>query len=788
MIPAADLGYHGPVFMDSDIYKTLEAIGWELQSVGDKEPPGAQQPPGAQETARGGAFSAFAATAVALLARVQRPDGYLNSYVQASGEPRYRNLASSHEMYCDGHLFQAAIALARGAGDQEAMDIAIRLADHLVKEFAGQRNGLDGHPIIETALVELYRETGTASYRDLAAQFVEQRGHGLAGDSGFGRRYLQDHLPVRERTTEVGHVVRALYLEVGVTDVATETNDERLLDTSKQRWDDMVTTKTALTGGNGSRHEGESFGDRFELPPDRAYNETCAAIASFQWSWRLLLAAGDAKYADHMERVLYNGFAGAISSDGMRFFYVNPLQRRVDHYEKDDPGRRREWFKCACCPPNIMRLLASLHHYLATSRDDILTIHQYATAAVTGAGLGVQVETNYPWDGLVTLRVTSAPDEVRELALRVPAWSAAAGLAVNKQDESPERVPVPPDRYLRLRRGWRAGDVVRLWLDMTPRLTYPDSRVDAVRGCVAIERGPLVYCLEQTDQAARLDELAVLPGAPLAERTVTLPGIGTTIQVTALGSYVPAGPTAALGNLGGRARPARRGRPGRHRDRDPLLPVGQPGTRRDARLDPGRQSRQPGIASTREAPRRGGRAGGLHPSTLGWSIIHSQVPSGWRLATSTVALPARVVEVTAMSPFLMAGRITPVKAGGSASSSAYTRRMASVPTASRPGAKASTASGSYRATTPLTSPALARSRKSLSRSSGSTACPAASAPRMRPLSSRLRFYLQLCPSPPERAGWGRGAAPSPGGISGAGGEADLSPEQGRRYGQTRDRR
>ncbi len=316
-------------------------------------------------------------------------------------------------MYCDGHLIQAAIALARGTGRQEAMEIAIRLADHLVKEFAGQSSALDGHPIIETALVELYRETGTAAYRDLAAQFVEQRGHGLAGDSGFGHRYLQDHLSVRERTTEVGHVVRALYLEAGVTDVATETGDTQLLETSENRWDDMVATKTYLTGGNGSRHEGESFGDHFELPPDRAYNETCAAIASFQWSWRLLLATGRAKYADHMERILYNGFAAAINTDGDRFFYVNPLQRRVDHYEKDDPGRRREWFKCACCPPNIMRLLASLQHYLATATDDTLTVHQYAAASITGADLAVELDTNYPWDGAVTLRVTSAPDEER---------------------------------------------------------------------------------------------------------------------------------------------------------------------------------------------------------------------------------------------------------------------------------------------------------------------------------------------------------------------------------------
>jgi uncharacterized protein len=541
--PPADLGYHGPVFMDSDIYKTLEAIGWELESAAQRPTgPGWPAEPGRpmpQLPPPSGAFADFATETIELLAKVQRPDGYLDSYIQASGEPRYQKLASSHEMYCAGHFIQAAIALARGTGSQEAMDIATRLADHLVKEFAGQRKGLDGHPVIETALVELYRETSTVAYRDLALQFIDQRGHGLAGDSGFGRRYLQDHLSVRERTTEVGHVVRALYLEAGVTDVATETGDTQLLDMSKKRWDDMVATKTSLTGGNGSRHEGESFGDHFELPPDRAYNETCAAIASFQWSWRLLLATGDAKYADHMERVLYNGFAAAINTEGDRFFYVNPLQRRVDHYEKDDPGRRREWFKCACCPPNIMRLLASAHHYLATSNGRTLTVHQYATAGITGADLTVELDTNYPWDGQVNLRVTSAPRAEREIALRVPAWSAAAGVVLADVKGSPERMPVPLDRYLRLRRVWQTGEELRLHLDMTPRWTYPDRRVDAVRGCVAIERGPLVYCFEQADQPARLDELAIVPGTPLTEQAVTLPGIGATIQVTARGQHLP---------------------------------------------------------------------------------------------------------------------------------------------------------------------------------------------------------------------------------------------------------
>ena len=247
-----------------------------------------------------------------------------------------------------------------GAGFDRLFGVARRFADHLVDTFLGQEGGLDGHPIAETALVELYRETGHRPYLELASQWIKQRGHGLIGDSGFGRRYLQDHEPVRQASTEVRHVVRALYLEAGVMDVAAETGDAALLQTSIGRWADMLAAKTYLTGGNGSQHEGESFGDRFELPPDRAYNETCAAIASFQWSWRLLLATGDARYADHMERTLCNGFAGATATGGTRFFYVSPLQRRADHFEKDDPGRRREWISRACCPPNVMRLTASL--------------------------------------------------------------------------------------------------------------------------------------------------------------------------------------------------------------------------------------------------------------------------------------------------------------------------------------------------------------------------------------------------------------------------------------------
>jgi hypothetical protein len=528
-IAGAREGYRGPVFMDSDIYKVLEAIGWELGRSPDA------------------GLASFLAETTALLEKAQQPDGYLNSYIQVSGRPRYSFLMSSHELYCAGHLIQAGIACQRGAGDPGLLAVARRFADHLVGHFLGQLEGIDGHPIVESALAELYRETGHAPYLQLASQFIEQRGHGLIGDSGFGLRYLQDHEPVRDTVTPVGHVVRALYLDAGVADVAAETGDASLLASSLTRWADMVAAKTYLTGGNGSRHEGESFGDRFELPPDRAYNETCAAIASFQWAWRLLLATGDARYADLMERVLYNGFASATDTDGARFFYVNPLQRRADHFEKDDPGRRREWFSCACCPPNIMRTMASLQHYLATVSGDTLHIHQFTgatlSASLAGGELAVQMATDYPWSGGVELRVTGAPPRPCGLAVRVPAWSTAPEIRCNEDHAEVQE----ESGYLVLRREWRPGDVIRFELDLTPRLTYPDRRVDAVRGTAAIERGPLVYCLEQADQPDGTDllDLALVPGE-LGETRASVEGVGGTVLVRASAVHRPAPQNAGL--------------------------------------------------------------------------------------------------------------------------------------------------------------------------------------------------------------------------------------------------
>ncbi len=514
-IAGASAGYRGPVFMDSDLYKTLEAIGWELGH------------------APSDALAEFAAEATALLEKAQQHDGYLNSYVQVSGEPRYHRLSSSHEMYCAGHLIQAAVAHARGRGDTQLLGVAQRFADHLVDVFAGREKGIDGHPVIETALTELYRQTGHRPYLSLAAQFVDQRGRGLIGDSGFGLRYLQDDTPVRESPAIAGHAVRALYLEAGVADVAVENGDGELLASSVTRWDDMAANKTSLTGGVGSRHSGESFGDAFELPPDRAYNETCAAIASIQWSWRLLLATGESRYADLIERALLNAVGGAVSADGRRFFYVNPLQRRDDHYEEDDPGRRREWFSCACCPPNIMRLLASLAHYLATTADDVLYVQQFAEATIeanlAGGVMRVAMTSGYPWAGTVSLEVRSAPPGACGLGVRIPEWSRDARFTVNGSQAAPD----PAHRgYLVVRRHWMPGDVVRCDLNVTPRLAFPGRRIDALRGTAAVQRGPLVYCFEQADQpgGASVEDLALSDG-DLAATDADMAAIGRTVTV-----------------------------------------------------------------------------------------------------------------------------------------------------------------------------------------------------------------------------------------------------------------
>ncbi|MBV9803902.1 MAG: glycoside hydrolase family 127 protein [Solirubrobacterales bacterium] len=507
--------FRGPVFMDSDVYKWLEAVGWELGRHPDPE------------------LADQADRAIALIATAQQEDGYLNSYYQVNrpGEP-FSNLAQDHELYCAGHLIQAAVAHSRALGDDRLVEIAERFVELIDATFrVAGRPGTPGHPEVETALVELYRLTGRRRHLELAAYFIDQRGHRLLGPGHYGPSYYQDHVPVREAREVTGHAVRALYLAAGVTDLYLETGEPALMDVMQAQWEDMVGGKTYLTGGLGAHHRDEAFGDRYELPPDRCYGETCAAIASIMWNWRMLLATGEGAFADLLERTLYNAFLVGLSCDGEAFAYVNPLQVREDHRDPVERGARRQpWYRVACCPPNVMRLLASLEYYLATADEGGVQLHQYAPGRLASdcpqAGrVALQIDTEYPWQGQVAVRVSDSPSAPWELALRIPGWSPSAELTVNGESVAVEQRA----GYVTLRRAWRPGDEVILALDMTPRVLTPHPRIDAVRGCAALERGPLVYCIEQADLAAgvSVDDVRLDAAAPITEQPISDPVPGS---------------------------------------------------------------------------------------------------------------------------------------------------------------------------------------------------------------------------------------------------------------------
>lgn len=533
----------GPIFMDSDVTKWLEAVAWEYGRAPAEDLLDLQR------------------EVTALYARAQADDGYLDSVQQVRGKgERYTDLKWSHEMYCAGHLYQAAVAQRRATGDTGLLDVAIKNADHLVRTFGDgtapdgtpKTRDVDGHPVVEMGLVELYRETGNRAYLDLAHWFVDARGHGIIERAGGEPTYFSDRVPSREATTVEGHAVRAVYLAAGAVDVAIETGDTELLAASETQFADMMATKAFITGGLGARWDWEAFGDPYELPTDRGYAETCAAIGGVQWAWRLLLATGKPVYADAIERLLYNAFLAGVSLAGTEYFYVNPLQQR-DHAHQDEnrsPAHgRRGWFDCACCPPNIMRTFASLDGYLATATDGGLQVHQYATA-----DLGpVRVETDYPHEGRV--RVTVTEDGPLALGLRIPAWSDTTTVT------GPDGSANPAAGTLHVvDREWSAGDTVELVFDTTPHRYVADARIDAARGQVAIERGPLVYAVEQADQQGfTVDDLTVDADAPITEErrddlldgvvTLRIPGHAPTEHVQQAWPYQrldgPGGATTA---------------------------------------------------------------------------------------------------------------------------------------------------------------------------------------------------------------------------------------------------
>lgn len=478
LVGETDAEFRGMLFADSDIYKTLEAAAWELGREEDAE------------------LRAFFDRTVDLIERAQQDDGYLDSaYLAREDRAPWTDFAQGHELYCLGHLIQAAVSARRSLRDDRLLRIAERFVDHVVDRM-GADDAVEycGHPLIEAALVELYRTTGSAGALDLAAAFIRRRGSGFLGGVTFGAEYYQDEQPALQARRMRGHAVRALYLNQGITDLYLETGDGVLLEAMCAQWDDLVTRRVYLTGGTGARHEDEAFGDAFELPPDRAYAETCAGVALFGWAWRMYLATGDASCMDVAETALYNVISAGISSDGDSFTYVNPLQVRDERsYGGAAPAGRRRWFSCACCPPNLMRTFATLEHHLAAERVDGLDIVLYASATVHAHGASVTIDTAYPAEGSIRISVRGdASDGCRRLALRVPEWVSERPIALLRDGEAV--APAVHAGWLVIDDALVDGTVLELQLPVEVDVIHPHPLIDAVRGTVAVRRGPVVYC------------------------------------------------------------------------------------------------------------------------------------------------------------------------------------------------------------------------------------------------------------------------------------------------------
>ena len=501
------------IFWDSDVAKWIEAASYSLSTHPDAQ------------------LAARLDEVAALVAGAQQPDGYLNThYTVVEPGKRWTNLRDRHELYCAGHLIEACVAHYQATGQRILLDVACRYADYIRTVFGAgpeQKHGYPGHEEIELALVKLYRATGERRYLDLSQYFIDERGRQpyyydqeavARGDdpSAYWAKtyaYLQAHQPVREQEHVTGHAVRAMYLYSAMADLAGEIGDASLLRACEKLWAHLVTRNLYVTAGIGPSSHNEGFTGDYDLPNQSAYAETCAAVGLVFWSHRLLQLTGDGQYADVMERALYNGALAGVSLDGERFFYVNPLASRGDHH-------RQAWFDCACCPPNIARLLASLGQYVYSSNADTVAVHLYvqghAQMEVAGQALTIKQTTRYPWDGQIEITLEPQAPVEFALKLRLPGWCNAAHLAVN--GETVDITLLAAQGYITVRRQWQAGDKVTLNLEMPVERVYAHPQVGQDVGAVALQRGPLVYCLEQADQAEPVQRLRLPAGAALSSR------------------------------------------------------------------------------------------------------------------------------------------------------------------------------------------------------------------------------------------------------------------------------
>ncbi len=510
--------FNGYFFNDSDVYKWLEAAAWDLAGEADFD----------AERVR------MIDEVIADVAASQDADGYIGSYYVIDREKDRLTDFDKHELYCGGHLIQAAIAHHRVTGSTSLLAVAQRFADWMCRTIGpaeqGKKPFIDGHEQVEMALIELYRVVGDKRYLELAQWFIDARGRSTMKCGNVTPWHFQDHVPFRQLHEMVGHAVRAVYYASGATDLLAETGEQAIRDALRKQMQSMAERRSYVSGGIGSRWHGEAFGDDYELP-NRAYAETCAAIGSVMWSWRTLLLDGDPSHADRIEWTLYNAVLPGVAFDGRHYFYQNPL-------EDDGKHRRCEWFGCACCPPNVARLLAQLPGYVfSVGRDGgAVYVHQYwscsASIALAGTTIPVVMRSSMPWEGDVELRIGAAGSFA--LMLRIPKWCRQKPLvSVNGERVSSD---VMPGTYLAIHRSWEAGDVVKLSLPMTIERVACHPYVTHNAGRLALTRGPILYAIESADHpGVDIRELALPADAPIeCEMSSDLAGGVHVLKATAI--------------------------------------------------------------------------------------------------------------------------------------------------------------------------------------------------------------------------------------------------------------
>ena len=522
--------FYGFVFQDSDFSKWIEAVAYSLTQYPDPE------------------LEKIADGAIDIVCAAQQDDGYLDTYYIINGKDKiFTNLKDNHELYCFGHLTEGAVAYYQATGKDKLLKAAERFADYIANYFGeeeGKCKGYPGHEIAEMALVRLYEVTGEERYLQLSEFFINERGtlpyyfdieQNLKltekEKNELRYQYHQAHLPVRQQDEAVGHAVRAVYLYSGMADIARITGDETLYKACETLWDNITNQKMYVTGGIGGTHIGEAFSFPFDLPNDTAYAETCASIGLVFFARRMLEIAPKAKYADVMERALYNGILSGMALDGKSFFYVNPLEVNPESCHKDErkfhvKPVRQKWFGCACCPPNIARLLSSIGSYAYTENEDTLFVHLYMgsilTKKIKDQDVDVQIQSGFPWNGKLKITVRAKGTDFK-LALRVPGWCDSFTLQYDGQtlhgltDKDADASVVDfkrierKDGYLYISGFDQEEETITLDFPMEPQWIVANPAVREDAGKVALQRGPIVYCLEERDNGADLHLLSVDP-------------------------------------------------------------------------------------------------------------------------------------------------------------------------------------------------------------------------------------------------------------------------------------